>query len=161
MQQNVIIVQAFSFIDASLTIDNINKVMEMVPADGIMNVWRWLIIGISDSMVKMLNQKFSTKMEKNLAQTCTDLYFNHYPQPSWRRIVSTLYSCEEMAAAREAKPFYFQTGEQKLDFILILVILYMYVGIYGEGVRGKIKIVELKNHTRKCSKTFYLACSLC
>ena len=96
------------FTDGSLTVDNVTKVMEMVPADRIMKVWERL--GVPGSLVNMKTKKLSTTKEKTLA--CVDLYLNCYPgRPSWKDMTETLYWCEEMAAAREAKPFYHQNGE--------------------------------------------------
>ena len=97
------------FTDASLTVDNVTKVMEMVPADRIMKVWEDL--GVPESLLKMKTENLSTTKEKTRA--CVDLYLNCYPgeRPSWEHITEALYWCEEMAAAREAKPFYHQNGE--------------------------------------------------
>ena len=97
------------FADASLTVGNVTKVMEMVTADRIMMVWGTL--GVPESLVKMISRKLSTTKEKT--QACVDLYLNCYPQhvPSWQRITSVLYYYEEMAAAREAKSFHHQNGK--------------------------------------------------
>ena len=95
------------FTDASLTVDNVTKVMEMVLADRIMEVWEDL--GVPESLLKMKTENLSTTKEKTRA--CVDLYLNSYYEPSWKHITETLYRCEEMAAAREAKPFYDQNGE--------------------------------------------------
>ena len=95
------------FTDASLTVDNVTKVMEMVPADRIMEVWKKL--GVPESLVKMKTENLSTTKEKTRA--CVDLYLNCYYEPSWKHITEALYWCEEVAAAREAKPFYDQNGE--------------------------------------------------
>ena len=96
------------FADASLTVDNVTKVMEMVTADRIMEVWGEL--GVPESLVKMISGNLSTTKEKTRA--CVDLYLNCYPHvPSWEDIISGLYYCDEMAAAREAKPFHHQNGK--------------------------------------------------
>ena len=96
------------FADASLTVDNVTKVMEMVTADRIMEVWEEL--GVPESLVKMISGKLSTTKEKTRA--CVDLYLNYYTHvPSWKGVISGLYECEEMAAAREAKPFHHQNGK--------------------------------------------------
>ena len=97
------------FTDASLTVDNVTKVMEMVPADKIMDVWEEL--DVRESLVKMKTENLSTTKEKTRA--CVDLYLNCYPgeRPSWEHITEILYYFEEVAAAREAKPFYHQNGE--------------------------------------------------
>ena len=95
------------FADDSLTVDNVTKVMEMVTADKIMEVWGWL--GVPESLVKMITGNLSTTKEKT--RTCVDLYLNCYPKPSWKDIASDLYECGEMAAAREAKPFHHQNGK--------------------------------------------------
>ena len=96
------------FADDSLTVDNVTKVMEMVTADRIMKVWGWL--DVPESLVKMITGNLSTTKEKTRA--CVDLYLNCSPyKPSWRHIVTALYKCNEMAAAREAKPFNHQNGK--------------------------------------------------
>ena len=95
------------FADVSLTVDNVTKVMEMVTADRIMKVWGRL--GVPESLVKMISGNLSTTKEKTRA--CVDLYLNYHSHPSWDVIISVLYICEEMAAAREAKSFYRQKGE--------------------------------------------------
>ena len=95
------------FTDGSLTVDNVTKVMEMVPADRIMEVWKGL--SVPESLVKMKTENLSTTKEKTRA--CVDLYLNCYHEPSWKHITEALCCCKEMAAAREAKPFYHQNGE--------------------------------------------------
>ena len=95
------------FTDASLTVDNVTKVMEMVPADRIMEVWERL--GVPGSLMKLKTENLSTTKEKTRA--CVDLYLNSYDEPSWELITEALYCCEEMAAAREAKSFYDPNGE--------------------------------------------------
>ena len=97
------------FTDVSLTVDNVTKVMEMVPADRIMRVWK--ILNVPESLLKMKTENLSITKEKTRA--CVDLYLNCYldKRPSWKHITEALYYFEEMAAAREAKPFYHQNGE--------------------------------------------------
>ena len=95
------------FADDSLTVDNVTKVMEMVTADRIMEVWKEL--GVPESLVKMITGNLSTTKEKTRA--CVDLYNCSPYGPSWERITSALYWCNEMAAAREAKTFYHQNGK--------------------------------------------------
>ena len=94
--------------DASLTVDSVAKVMEMVPADRVVKVWGWL--DVPNSLVERICRNLSTPKEKTRA--CVDLYFDCSPyKPSWRGITETLYRYEELAAAREAKPFYHQNGK--------------------------------------------------
>ena len=74
------------FADDSLTVDNVTKVMEMVTADWIKEVWQRL--DVPESLVKMITRKLSLK-EKTRA--CVDLYLNCYPYgPSWNAITSAL-----------------------------------------------------------------------
>ena len=95
------------FIVDSLTVDNVTKVMEMVTADKINEVWERL--DVPKSLVKMITGNLSTTKEKT--QACVDLYLNCSPyEPSWKDIASALYECDEMAAAREAKTFYHKSG---------------------------------------------------
>ena len=96
------------FADDSLTVDNVTKVMEMVTADRIMEVWEEL--GVPESLVKMITGNLSTTRKKTRAWV--DLYLNCSPyKPSWKDIISALYKYREMAAAREAKPFHHQNGK--------------------------------------------------
>ena len=96
------------FADDSLTVDNVTKVMEMVTADRIMEVWGRL--RVQESLVKMINGNLTTTEEK--IRACVDLYLNCSPyEPSWERVTSELYMCDEMVAAREAKPFQHQNGK--------------------------------------------------
>ena len=95
------------FADDSLTVDNVTKVMEMVTADRIMEVWNWL--WVPESLVKMITGNLSTTKEKTRA--CVDLYLNCHPESAWETITSALYECGEIAAAREAKTFHHQNGK--------------------------------------------------
>ena len=98
----------FLFTDASLTVDSVAKVMEMVPADRVVEVWERL--GVLNSLVERISRKLLTPKEKTRA--CVDLYLNCSPcEPSWRDITESLYRFEELVAAREAKPFYHQIGK--------------------------------------------------
>ena len=93
--------------DATLTVDNLTAVMALVTADRMMEVWRRL--DVPESLVAMATGNLSTPKEKTRA--CVDLYLHCHPDPqSWKDIAGILYCYEEMAAAREAKPFYHQNG---------------------------------------------------
>ena len=82
--------------------------MELVTAERIMEVWR--LLGVPESLVTKTTGNLSTPEEKTRA--CVDLYLNCYPDPSWERIFNVLYyDYQEMAAAREAKPFHHQNGK--------------------------------------------------
>ena len=94
------------FADASLTVDNVTKVMEIVTADRIMGVWQGS--DVLKSLVKMISGNLSTIKK---TQACVNVYINCYPHPSWIGIISMLYNCEEMTAAREAKKFSPQDGK--------------------------------------------------
>ena len=94
------------FTDASLSVDNVTKVMELVAADRMMKVWEKL--GISGALVELIF--ISTPSKKT--QACVDLFLNCRPEiPSWKEIVRVVYNCEEMAAAREAKQFCHRNGK--------------------------------------------------
>ena len=107
-QYNVIFTVAIIFSpDATLSVDNVTTVMELVTADRMMEVWGRL--GVTESLVARTMGSLSTPKEKTRA--CVDLYLNCHPNPSWKSIGRELYWCSEMAAAREAKPFYYQNGK--------------------------------------------------
>ena len=95
--------------DATLTVDNLTAVMELVTTDRMMKVWEEL--DVPESLVAMTTENLSTPKEKTRA--CMDIYLNCHPNPSWNSIATVLYYYEEMAAAREAKPFYHQNGKQR------------------------------------------------
>ena len=50
--------------------------------------------------------KYSTAEEKTHA--LADIYVNSRPESSWQHLVPTLYDESELAAAKEAKPFFQQ-----------------------------------------------------
>lgn len=102
-----VMVVLFLLTDASLNVDNLTKVMDMVTAERKVKVWEGL--GVPETLVKMISGNLSTAKEKTRA--CVTLYLNCYPMVhSWVDIIGVLYCCSEMAAAREAKPFYYQNG---------------------------------------------------
>ena len=118
------------FSDASLTVENVIKVMEMVPADRMMVVWRQL--SIPQSLVERISRKFLTA--KETIQACVDLYLNSSPdhELSWKGIIWVLYFSEEMTAAREAKPFHHQNGKQLFcveieEVQCYLLLLHIYI----------------------------------
>ena len=90
------------FTDASLTVDNVSKVMELVSsADKIMEVLKEL--DVPETMISG-----TTKEE---TRACVDLYLNCHPrEASWMEITRILYNFNEMTAARAAKLFYPQNG---------------------------------------------------
>ena len=92
------------FADASLTVDNVTKVIEMVTADRIMKVWERL--GVLGSLVK----EIENSLTKEKIRACVELYLNYSHEPSWKAIISVLYILKELAAAREAKSFHHQNG---------------------------------------------------
>ena len=93
--------------DATLTVDNLTAVMELVTADRMMEVWE--VLGVPESLVAMATGNLSIPKEKTRA--CVDIYLHCHPNPqSWKHIARALYYYDEMAAAREAKPFYHQNG---------------------------------------------------
>ena len=84
--------------------------MELVAADRIKLVWERL--SIPELLVKLISENFSTMKEQ--IRACVDLYVNCFPdEPTWRTIVSELYSCDEIAAAKKAKQFYYHNGNCK------------------------------------------------
>ena len=90
------------FTDASLTVDNVSKVMELVSsADKIMVVW--MVLGVPETMISG-----ATREE---TRACVDHYLNCRPDvASWMEITGALYDHNEMTAARAAKLLYPQNG---------------------------------------------------
>ena len=90
------------FADVNLAADIITEVMETVPADRAVKVWKGL--GVPESLVKKISGKLSSVKDKTRAYV--DLYLcNPHHDPSWKHITSTLYKYGEMAALRKAKSF--------------------------------------------------------
>ena len=96
-----------------MTVDSLGRVMELVTADNIVGVWEML--GVPEELVEMISEKHSTPKEKTRA--CVDLYLNCHPNASWNEIITGLYMPGEMAAAREAKPFYHQNGRYPCVYV--------------------------------------------
>ena len=106
------------YADASLTADNVGKVMELVTTDNRTKIWRLTI----EPLVEMIGGQLSTTKEKT--EACVDLYLNCSPSPSWRDITSVLYNYGEMDAARKAKSFY-QHGKLQCDRFNKLAYFYI------------------------------------
>ena len=99
----------FICIDDSLTVDNVTEVMEMITDDNFKEVWGCLRVPVS--LVEMITRNLSTKKQKT--QACVVFYLNYSPYMytiSWRDIAETLYSFDEMVAAREARTFLHKKG---------------------------------------------------
>ena len=102
------------FPDATLTVDNVTEVMDLVSADKVLEVWRWM--GVYEPTVKMISEHLSTAKEKTRACVEHYLKFYHgrYPKyryPCWRAIADALFTCGEMTAAKRVKLFWNQNGK--------------------------------------------------
>ena len=102
------------FTDPALTLDNFIGVIEKVTSDkkkrrevwGDVLKWKYRT---PDSYLDEVDTNYTTEKEKT--NVLADVYINSRPDSSWEHLVRTLYNADELAAAREAKPFLQQNGE--------------------------------------------------
>ena len=86
--------------DPTLTVENLLGVMEKVTDGKAEEVWRRLI---EYSALKDIKSKYST--EKELVNTCADIYVNCRPDSSWERVAHGLYREGETAAVEEVRSY--------------------------------------------------------
>ena len=86
--------------DPTLTVENLLGVMEKVTDGRAEEAWRELI---GDSRLKDIKSKCST--EKELVNTCADIYVNSCPYSSWEHVADRLYCEEETAAVEEVRSY--------------------------------------------------------
>ena len=95
--------------EPTLTMENVVGVMEKVAVERRKEVWsEWEII--PDPQLEEIYQKYST--EEQRIHAYADIYVNCRPHSSWTYLCKGLYEENEMTAARKAKTFMPQTGEQ-------------------------------------------------
>ena len=101
------------FADPTLTVDSLVGVMEKVTSGERRRreVWeevlKWKYVTPSSCLDKVYT-KYTTDKEKTHA--LADVYVNSRPESSWQHLVQTLYDEDELAAAKEAKPFLQRNG---------------------------------------------------
>ena len=89
--------------------ENVVGVMEKVAVERREEVWfEWDIV--PHSQLEEIYWKYST--EEQRIHACADIYVNCHPHSSWTHLCEGLYAWNEMTAARKAKTFILQTGEQ-------------------------------------------------
>ena len=99
------------FADATLTVDNVIKVLETVATDKTMKVLE--TCGISKSIMEAKGKCFLE--DKKKIEVCVDLYLSCYQdEPTWESVTFALYECDEMAAAKEARNFQNNIGEYRV-----------------------------------------------
>ena len=74
--------------------------MEKVADGRAEEVWRGVI---PDRMLEDIKSKCST--EKELVNTCADIYVNCYPDSSWELVALKLYNEGEIAAVEEVRSY--------------------------------------------------------
>jgi hypothetical protein len=95
--------------EPTLTVENVVEVMEKVAVERRKKVWSgWEIA--PGPQLEEIYQKYST--EEQRIHACADIYVNCRPDSSWTDLCHGLYVENEMTAARKAKIFIPQTGEQ-------------------------------------------------
>ena len=95
--------------EPTLTADNVVGVLENVAVERRKEVWSRGDIVLLPQLEEIY-QKYST--EEQRIHACADIYVNCCPHSSWTRLCGGLYRQNEMTAARKAKTFIPQTGEQ-------------------------------------------------
>lgn len=117
------------FVDPTLTIDNLARVMEKVTSEKRRNVWtevlRWdedfpdfypdippLDILLGHTPHSYINEVYTTyTTDEEKTRALADVYINIKPESSWQDLVETLYYENELAAVKEAKSFLQQNGK--------------------------------------------------
>ena len=90
--------------------ENVIGVMENVAVERRKEVWsEWGIVP-DPQQVEEIYQKYST--EEQRIHACADFYVNCCPDSSWTHLCQGLFGWSEMTAAKKAKTFIPQTGEQ-------------------------------------------------
>ena len=86
--------------DPTLTVENLLGVMEKMTDGRAEEVWRGLV---EDRKLEDIKRKCST--EKELVNTCADIYVNCHPESSWEHVADGLYHEEETAAVEEVRSY--------------------------------------------------------
>ena len=111
--------------DPTLTVDNVNRVMEKVEPKVKTQVW----VGASSNKRKELSGN---------EDECADWYVNCNPYSSWEYIARSLYHHHQVAAVEEVRSYLPPRGEP--DFIhascyvkyynQVLIMVHLWIGIY-------------------------------
>ena len=83
--------------------DNVTQVMDKIEGDKWEEVMGVGGLGIPESLLEVIQRRYSTDSEK--IHACVDYYLNYKPNTSWEDLTMELYVNKEFAAARESKSF--------------------------------------------------------
>ena len=83
-----------------MTVENLFRVMEKVTDGGAKEVWSGLF---SSTRLKDISSKCST--ERELVNTCVDIYVNCDPNSSWEKVALGLHHEGETAAVEEVRSY--------------------------------------------------------
>ena len=83
-----------------MTVENLLRVMEKVTDGRAEEVWGRLI---DSTLLEDVSGKCST--ERELVNTCVDIYVNCDPDSSWERVALELYHEVETAAVEEVRSY--------------------------------------------------------
>ena len=86
---------------------NVSRVMEKVESNKRMDVWEGVVV--SSSLVKKIQQQYSTAAEREAA--CVDHFLNIGPESSWVHLAQELYYHQQVAAVEEVKSYLPPRGE--------------------------------------------------
>ena len=107
--------------DPTLTVENLFRVMEKMSDGGTEEVWSELI---DDTMLEDIISKCST--ERELVNSCVDIYVNCNPDCCWEEVVGTLYHEGETAAVEEVRSYLNPRGRFS-QWVWFMVERYMYM----------------------------------
>ena len=84
--------------DPTLTVDNVNHVMEKVEPKEKVQVWNHVL---EHGMIEIMSRtKFTFKEEE-----CADIYVNCYHSASWKHLARSLYCHRQVAAIDEVRSY--------------------------------------------------------
>ena len=108
--------------DPTLTVENLLGVMEKVTGGRAEKVWSWLI---DEDVLVDISSKCST--ERELINTCADIYVNCNPDSSWEKVASRLHRVGETAAVEEVRSYLNPRGRfsQWVWFVVEIYLRYM------------------------------------
>ena len=84
--------------DPTLTVDNVNRVMEKVEPE--VKLWVW-----KDACHEKMQKKMEEAYKSGKEGECADLYVNYTLYSSWEYLAMSLYSNHQMAAVEEVRSY--------------------------------------------------------
>ena len=91
--------------DPTLTVDNVNRVMEKVEPKVKGQVW------VDACAAEMERRKMEEVCMSGKEDECADLYVNYNPHSSWECLARSLYRHHQVAAVEEVRSYLPPRGE--------------------------------------------------